>query len=232
MTRVEVKIRSPLRLPRDPGPWWTGARWRKSRWVRIFICRILISQLIEVLSFVNQNVSEEETISMMKEYIEKVEKRAAEQENKENEKKREIRKKKEEQVQELIRMYSKKSTTKIIEPEKKGEILKELLQQYGKQKKELSSNKIAKDQTLAPESTDMKLKTTPRKISVSPRSQLHFSSTSTDSFEARNQEQEKNTTREKPESPESFNRKSSRPRPTTLKITLNYETDCDAITLD
>lgn len=179
-----------------------------------------------------QNVSEEETISMMKEYIEKVEKRAAEQENKENEKKREIRKKKEEQVQELIRMYSKKSTTKIIEPEKKGEILKELLQQYGKQKKEISSNTIAKDQKLAPESTDMKLKTTPRKISVSPRSQLHFSSTSTDSFEARNQDQEKDPTREKPESPESFNRKSSRPRPTTLKITLNYETDCDAITLD
>mgnify|MGYP001307856773 CR=1 FL=1 len=43
--------------------------------------------------------------------------------------KNEIKKKKEEQVQELIRMYSKKSTTKIIEPEKKGEILKELLQQ-------------------------------------------------------------------------------------------------------
>ena len=169
---------------------------------------------------------------MMKEYIEKVEKKAAEQENKENEEKREIKKKKEEQVQELIRLYSKKSTTKIIEPEKKGEILKELLQQYGTQKKELPSNKIVIEQTLAPEPVDMKLKTTPRKISVSPRSQLHFSSTSTDSFEPRDQEQDTHPSREKRESSETFNRKSSRPRPTTLKITLNYETDCDAITLD
>ena len=161
---------------------------------------------------------------MMKEYIEKVE-------NKENERIREIRKKREEQVQELIRLYSKNSTTKIIEPEKKGEILKELLQQYGTQK-ELSYNKISKDQALAPDSADMKLKTTPRKISVSPRlQQLHFSSHSTDSSEPID-EQKVSPTQEISKSPELFNRKSSRPRPTTLKITLEYETDCDAITLD
>ena len=162
---------------------------------------------------------------MMKEYIENVE-------NKENERIREIRKKREEQVQELIRLYSKKSMTTIIEPEKKGEILKDLLQQYGSQKQEISSNKISKGQTLAPDTDDLNLKSTPRKISVSPRLQkIHFSSTSTDSSEQID-EQKIDPTREESKSPESFNRKSSRPRPTTLKLTLNYETDCDAITLD
>ena len=164
----------------------------------------------------------------MKEYIEKVE-------NKENERIREIQKKREEQVQELIRLYSKKSVTTIIEPEKKGEILKELLQQYGTQKQELSSNKISKGQTLAPDTADMKLRSTPRKISVSPRLQkIHFSSTSTTSTDSSEQidEQKIDPTREESMSPESFNKKSSRPRPTTLKLTLNYETDCDAITLD
>ena len=165
---------------------------------------------------------------MMKEYIEKVE-------NKENERIREIRKKREEQVQELIRLYSKKSMTTIIEPEKKGEILKDLLQQYGSQKQEISSNKISKGQKLAPDTADLNLRSTPRKISVSPRLQkIHFSSTSTTSTDSSEQmdEQKIDPTREESKSPESFNKKSSRPRPTTLKLTLNYETDCDAITLD
>ena len=165
---------------------------------------------------------------MMKDYIAKVE-------NKENERIREIRKKKEEQLQELIKLYSKKSTSKTIEPEKKGEILKELMQQYGTQKREPSNVKISTTQTLAPDlPSDTKLKTTPRKISVSPRlQQLHFSSTSTESSEPKEEQDTPPTSRELiTESPEPFSKKSSRPRPTTLKLTLSYETDCNAITLD
>ena len=166
---------------------------------------------------------------MMKEYIENVERKAQERENKENEMRREMRHKKQKQIQELMQMY-KKSTNLNIDPENKEDVLKELFQQYGTKKKEFELNyKLTNGNILVPDSDDIKLKATPRKLSWR-RSQLSFASTSTDSTESREEQQPKSATLP-PESKDAFIGISSRARPTTLQLTLNYETDFNALML-
>ena len=159
----------------------------------------------------------------MKKYIENVEMKAKEKEIKEKEERKAIRAARAKQIEELILMYGgKNGKAENFDQNQKDKTIKELLIQYGHQKNQKQKVENSNESQFL---TDKKFQ--PRKILVSPR------------INANNQDHEEDAQLEsqtevtspilnpepKPE------KKSRRPRPTYLKLNLNYGDPNTAITL-
>ena len=148
----------------------------------------------------------------MKDYIANVERKAEEQENKENEIRKQEKMTKQKEIEELILLYGKRNNKTEVETDKKEEVLKELMDQYGKQRKN-KLNLIEKYKTellSVPSNTEKKV--SPRKLSPSYKAQI----VKEESIEKQEElEEDKNT----------FTKQSKRPRPTTLKLKVNHNLD-------
>ena len=157
----------------------------------------------------------QETIVMMKNYIENVERKAKEKQNRENEEKRK-------QIQKLMEIYGRKGDDVVVSGDRE-KMLRELMDQYGGQKRKVEARTLA-----VPSQHPTESKTLLRKISVSPRIRNEMSESR--SYDNRIEiEQRDHDTSEEPviEKTRSYRRQ----RPTSLRLNKSYESDNVALSI-
>ena len=181
----------------------------------------IIDVNIFILNLYSDQNDPDESVELMREYIEDVERRAAEKQEKENEEKRK-------QINHLIELYSRKSLQQQQQQTDKNEesrekIIQELISQYGQKRERRQCDMLSVE-------ARAEMKTTPRKISVSPRifeSEISVENNDLNSLSYTNQTSEEEIDiEEKPRSP------LRRPRPTYLQLNISYEAENnDAFTI-
>ena len=139
----------------------------------------------------------EDTINIMKEYMDNIEKVAAQHQEKEKEALQQMKMNREKEVEKLIKKYGSKTQAGLASDEKRKEVIEDLLLTYGTQNKK-KSDYLNNDQTFPVQTLQNKRKI----ITASPRKKVEVK------------------TETSPAS-ETFILRSRRPRPTSLHLILN-----------